>query len=218
MKRLLATTAVLAALSAPAFAETISLSGSVDAVAFGPLTSGIGTLNIQNQSVGSGIFNLNTITINAESFLAAPGVLSTNTLDVDQHTLGNHTLVLDITASGLAGTPGLTNFLSSFSVTGQSSSGWIAREQTFVNGVQLADTGLFNAVADSAFSTDAAIIASLFDAEVKYTIFSRGEGQFNGGIDLSVAQTPLPATAWLFGAGMVGLVGLTRKRRSNRLA
>jgi hypothetical protein len=220
MRRLLATTAVLAAIAVPAYADTISVSGSVDAVAFGPLNSANGTLNIANQSVGTGIFNLNTLTIDSETFLAAPGVLDTNTINVDQNVGGNHTLILDIKAFGLAGTAGVNQFLSSFSVTGQSSSGWIAREQTFINGVQLADTGLFNAVADSAFSTDAATIGSLFTAEVIYSIFSRGIGQFNGGIDISVAQaaTPIPASLPFFAAGLVGLVGLARKRRSGRVA
>jgi hypothetical protein len=33
-----------------------------------------------------------------------------------------------------------------------------------------------------------------------------------------VAQTPLPASLPFFGAGLVGLVALVRKRKSNRLA
>ena len=220
MKKLLATTAILAALAMPAWADTISVSGSVDAVAFGPLNSANGTLNIANQSVGTGIFNLNTLTIDSETFLAAPGVLDTNTINVDQNIGGNHTLILDIKAFGLAGTAGVNQFLSSFSVTGQSSSGWNAREQTFINGGLLADTGVFAAVADSASSINAATIGALFTAEVIYTIMSVGIGQFNGGIDIAVAQaaTPLPASLPFFGAGLVGLMALVRKRRSNRVA
>jgi hypothetical protein len=214
MKRLLlATTAAALMLSAPAFADTISLSGSVDGVNFGPLTSPDGTLNVLNQSVGTGIFDLNTVTINSESFLAAPGILATNTLNVDQTTAGNHTLILDIKAMGLAGVPGLQNFLSSFSVTGQSTAGWTAREQSFIDGTQLADTGVFHAVADSAFSTDAATIGSLFTAEVIYTINSVGIGQFNGGIDIAAAATPLPAALPMFFTGLVaGFFALRRRR------
>lgn len=203
MKKLLLATVFALAVS-PALADTISISGSVDGVNFGPLTSPIGTLNILNQSVGSGIFNLNTITINSESFLAAPGVLSTNTLNVQQTNTGSHDLVLDITAFGLTGVPGLTNFLSSFSVTGQSSGGWFAREQTFINGNPLADTGIFSAVADSAFSVDPALIGSTFNAEVIYSIHSIGAGQFNGGIDISVAAVPGP----IVGAGLPGLLAM----------
>jgi hypothetical protein len=222
MKKLLATTAVLAAMvlaqaGMPAAAETISVSGSVDAVNFGPLTSGIGTLNINNQSVGTGIFNLNTVTINSESFLAAPGVLSTNTLNVDQNVGGSHVLVLDITAFGLAGTAGVQNFLSSFSVTGQSTSGWNAREQTYINGGLLADTGIFAAVADSAFSTNSATIGALYNAEVIYTIFSNGIGQFNGGIDIATVGivTPIPASLPFFLAGIAGLYGVAKRKRNN---
>jgi hypothetical protein len=203
MKKLLLA-AVFALAVSPAMADTISLSGSVDGVNFGPLTSPFGSLNIINQSVGTGIFNLNTVTVNSESFLAAPGVLATNTLNIQQADTGNHLLVLDITAFGLAGIPGLTNFLSSFSVTGQSSAGWFAREQTFINGNQLADTGIFAAVADSAFSTNSATIGSTYNAEVIYTINSRGVGQFNGGIDISVAAVPGPVV----GAGLPGMLAL----------
>lgn len=217
MRHLLATTAILAALAvtAPAYADTISVSGSVDAVAFGPLNSANGTLNIANQSVGTGIFNLNTLTIDSETFLASPGVLDTNTINVDQNVGGSHTLVLDITAFGLAGTAGVNQFLSSFSVTGQSTSGWTAREETFINGGLLADTGVFAAVADSASSINGATIGSLFNAEVIYTIMSTGIGQFNGGIDISVAQaaTPVPASLPFMAAGLVGLYGLARRRR-----
>jgi hypothetical protein len=201
-KLLLATAILLASATMQAKADTISLSGSVDGVNFGPLTSPFGSLNIINQSVGTGVFNLNTVTVNSESFLAAPGVLATNTLNIQQSDTGNHLLVLDITAFGLAGLPGLTDFLSSFSVTGQSSAGWFAREQTFINGNQLADTGIFAAVADSAFSTNSAMIGSTYNAEVIYTINSRGAGQFNGGIDISVAAVPGPVV----GAGLPGLI------------
>lgn len=218
-KLLLATVLLLASATMHAKADTISISGSVDGVNFGPLTSPIGTLNILNQSVGTGIFNLNTVTINSESFLAAPGVLATNTLNIQQTNTGNHLLVLDITAFGLAGLPGLTNFLSSFSVTGQSSAGWFAREQTFINGNQLADTGIFSAVADSAFSVNSATIGSTYNAEVIYTINSRGAGQFNGGIDISVAAVPGPVV----GAGIPGLIaacgmmiGFAKRRRQQK--
>ena len=217
MKKFLLCTVTAAglALASPAFADTITISGSVDGAGFGPFGSPDGTLNINNQSVGTGIFDLNTVTINSETFLAAPGVLSTNTLNIDQNTGGNHTLVLDISANGLAGVAGLTDFLSSFSVTGQSTAGWTAREQTFINGVQLADTGVFAAVADSAFATDAATIGSTFDAEVQYTINSVGTGQFNGGIDISVAAVPEPSSWAMMILGFVGVTVMGAKRRRN---
>jgi hypothetical protein len=33
----------------------------------------------------------------------------------------------------------------------------------------------------------------------------------------AAAQTPLPASAWLFGAGLIGLVGVARKRKTKRI-
>ena len=217
MRKLLLTTVAVLALSSPAWADNIVVTGSVDGVNFGPLTSPDGTLNIINQSVASGIFDLNTVTINAGPvFLTPPGVLATNTLNVDQTVSGNHTLVLDIQAQGLSGTAGLTDFLSSFSVTGQSTSGWSAQEQTFINGGLLADTGIFLAVADSASSIDAATIGSTYTAEARYTIMSVGVGQFNGGIDINVAATPLPAALPMFlgGLGMLGFVARKKRKPS----
>ena len=115
-------TTALALAASPAFAVvTISATANVDGTLLGPLTSSNGTLNLVNQSLG--VFDLNTITVNAgPAFVAPPGVLRTNTLNVDLNAGGTHSLVLDIISSGLTGTAGLTNFLSTFSV-----SSWPAR-------------------------------------------------------------------------------------------
>ena len=98
MKRLLLA-GVLALAAVPALADSISLTATCDGVACGAAFSPVGTLNVNNQAFG--IFNLNTLSINSQSFLVAPGVLVTNTLDVDQGTSGNLTLVLDVIANGL---------------------------------------------------------------------------------------------------------------------
>src|SRR5580765_5622487 len=135
LRRLLLTTAALAALTTAANAAvTTSMTITADGV---PTTfnSVDGTLNITNQALG--VFDLNTVSINAgPSFVAAPGVLRTNTLNIDLDTGGNHTLVVDLIANGLTGLGGLTDFLSTFSVSGLTA-GWTVREQTFINGNQL---------------------------------------------------------------------------------
>jgi hypothetical protein len=105
-------------------------------------------LDVSNQAFGS-VFNLNSLTINAQSFLAFPDIFSTNTLDVNQNAGGTHQLVINVTANGLVGTGTTQGVLSAFSVTGLTG-GWNAQEQTFINGNLLSDTGVFTATSDSA--------------------------------------------------------------------
>lgn len=202
MKKLLLAT-VLGLLAGPVWADNIVATATVDGTLVDTLTSSDGNLDISSQSFG-GIFDLNTVTINSATFLAPGGVLATNTLDVDQTVGGSHKLVLDIKAFGLTGPGALTNLLSSFSVTGQTQTGWTAEEQTLINGVSLADTGVFNVVADSAFSTNPAFLGGTFTAEAIYTINSSGTGQFNGGIDINLAPVPGP----IVGAGLPGLAAM----------
>jgi hypothetical protein len=208
--KLLVALAAASALSASAaYADAINLTATVDGVVAGSASSPDGSLTVTNQSFGA--FNLNSLSINSETFLAPPGILSSNTLDVDQTTTGTHTLVLDIVATGLKGPNALQDFLSSFSVSGQTA-GWAVIERTTINGVTLATTPLFTGVSDSAFSTNAAFAGALFTADEHYTITSVGEGSFNGGIDISAA-VPEPATWGMMLLGFVGLAFAFHKRR-----
>jgi hypothetical protein len=172
-------------------------------------------LTVTNQSFGA--FNLNSLSINSQTFLSSPGVLSSNTLDVDQTTTGTHTLQLDIVATGLAGPNALQNFLSSFSVSGQTA-GWSVVETTTINGVLLATTPVFTGVSDSASSINAAFAGTTFTADEHYTIMSVGEGSFNGGVDISVSAVPEPATWGMMLLGFVGLTFAFRNQRRKQLA
>ncbi|HEX4199970.1 MAG TPA: PEP-CTERM sorting domain-containing protein [Chthoniobacterales bacterium] len=194
----------------PAMADAINLTATVDGVPVASAASPDGSLNINDQAFGA-IFNLNSLNINSAEFLAPPGLLSTNTLDVDQTTGGTHTLVIDIKASGLTGPGSLENFLSSFSVSGQSG-GWTSMEQTLINGSVLATTPLFAGVSDSASSINAAFATNPFTAEAIYTINTNGIGSFNGGVDISAA-VPEPATWGLMLLGFVGLAFVQRRRK-----
>jgi hypothetical protein len=209
MKKILLASVFALAIS-PALADAINLTATVDGVAAGSASSPDGSLTITNQAFG--VFNLNSLSINSETFLAPPGILSSNTLDVDQSTSGTHTLVLDITATGLAGPNALENFLSSFSVSGQTA-GWSVVERTTINGTTLATTPLFTGVSDSASSINAAFAGTTFSADEHYVISSVGQGSFNGGIDIAVAAVPEPATWAMLLLGFAGLGFMFRRQQ-----
>jgi hypothetical protein len=209
MKKLLLASVFALAVS-PALADAISLTATVDGVAAGSASSPDGSLTVTNQSFGA--FNLNSLSINSQTFLSSPGVLSSNTLDVDQTTTGTHTLQLDIVATGLSGPNSLKDFLSSFSVSGQTA-GWSVVETTTINGSLLASTPVFTGVSDSASSINAAFAGTTFTADEHYTIMSVGEGSFNGGIDIAVAAVPEPATWGMMLLGFVGLAFMFRQKR-----
>jgi hypothetical protein len=208
------TTAALAVLlgAAQARADSITLKAFVDGILVSTLTSADGNLDVSAQSFGPD-FNINSLTLNSETFLPANNYLSTNTLNVNQTIGGTHQLVIDIVANGLVGPGAITPTLSSFSVTGLTA-GWNADEQTFINGAALSDTGTFTATSDSAFAVVLANLTNPFSAEAKYTINSVGTGRFNGGIDILAAATPLPASLPFFVAGLAGIGALLRRRRT----
>jgi hypothetical protein len=214
MRKILLATAAALALSGAAKADSIVINVSVDGVLINSVTSPGGTFSFVNQAFG--VFNLNTVTITTQSALAQPGVLSTNSLDVAQTATGNHTLKLDIMATGVTGPGALEPVDSSFSTTGLSN-GWTATEQTHLDGLLLANvtfsaTGGFSATALQNVPTS-------YTAEAVYIINSSGSGQFNGGINMAAAS-PSPVPGPIVGAGLPGLisacfgmVGLARFRR-----
>lgn len=223
MKRYMLTgAAALVLLIGPARADIIDLFATVDGGAPAHAQSVTGTLNVINAALGP--FTLNTVNATSQSVLPPPGILDTNSLNLQQTNTGSHQLILDIIASQLTGPNVLANILSSFSVSGLTS-GWSAREQTFINGVQLSDTGFFVTPSASAFEIKPAFLTNPYSAEVIYTINSVGIGGFNGGIDMSVANVAVPLP--LAGAGLPGLVtaclGLfgfhwRRRRRESAMA
>lgn len=214
MKKLLLATTALIAFAEAASAETIVATARVDNVLVATDSSATGQLNIIGQSFGP-VFNLNTLQLNSQSTLAPPGILFTNTFDVNAILGGTHTLVLDIVAAGLTGPNALTSLLSSFSITGLPDL-WSAREQTFINNNLLSDTGLFTATSDNAFETKSAFLGATYNAEVLYTINAVGRGNFNGGIDISVASpVPEPSTWALMLVGFAGLAWMGMRKRRN---
>jgi hypothetical protein len=183
-------------LSSAAVADTISFVATLDNTVVNTTNSADGTLNIPDVSFGA--FNLNTVTINSQSFLAAGELLATNMLDVAQTATGAHTLVLDITANGLTGPNALTPLESEFSVTGLTN-GWTVQEKTTINGNPLSATPVFTGNSASTDLFASAFLGSTFSADAHYIITSSGAGSFNGGIDISAVPGPV------LGSGVPGL-------------
>lgn len=212
MKKLILATVAVMALSAPAWAETIIATAKVDGSTVSVSNSASGTLNLVNQSFGP-VFNLNSLTVDSQSVLAFPGILTTNTFNVNQTIGGTHDLVIDIVALGLIGPNALTSLLSTFSVSGLPA-GWSIQEETLINNIPLSITSVFTGVSDSGSEIQSAFLGALFNAEAIYTIHSVGIGNLNGGIDIQEASTtPLPAAVWLFGSALGGGALLLRRRK-----
>lgn len=201
MKKLLLAS-VFALATSSALADNIVFTATVDSVLQNTTTSANGSLVLTNVSFGP-VYNLNSLTVNAgPTFLAQPDILDTNTININQSAGGSHTLVLDIKAQNLVGPNALQDILSEFSVTGLTN-GWSVFGETFINGALqvTSPTVTGNSALGSAVTT--ANLTNPFEAEVRYTINSVGVGQFNGGIDMSVAQAvPGP----IAGAGLPGLI------------
>lgn len=194
---------VVALVMAPADADNITMVATADGVVVDTVSSGgLPTLNLVNVAFGPA-FNLNTLSLDSQAGLAAPDVINTNTLNVaaTSGASGAHSLVLDITATGLTGTGALEAFLSTFSITGITT-GWTANEETFVDGGLLHATGPIGTTSSST-AIDSALQPNPFSAEVRYTIDSFGTGNFNGGIDISTQVAPVPGP--VAGSGVPGL-------------
>jgi len=211
VQRLLGAAALTCLMLGSASADSIVFTATADGTLVNTTTSANGTLTLNDVSFGP-LFNLNSLDINSESFLAPGEFLSTNTLDVNQTGTGNHTLTLDITANGLTGPGALTALLSEFSVTGLTP-GWTVQELTTINGNPLSQTPIFTGNSADLDLNSAAFLGTTFSADAHYILTSVGAGSFNGGIDI-VAAVPGPKLgSGLPGLALLALGGLFLARR-----
>ena len=76
-------------------------------------------------------------------------------------------------------------------------------------------TDLGETVIDSGNCNDIGLVSFALDSDGSWSIF--GEQAFDvgsGGQFTAIGAVPVPAAAWLFGSGMLGLMGFVRRRRS----
>jgi hypothetical protein len=211
MRKLLLATTALLALTGAARADLITVSASVDGgPTFTANSLGLPTLSLSGVVLPDFTFNQGDFT--SRGLLApAGGILTSNTINIQSGT-GTHALTLDVLATGLSGPNSLQNILNSFSVSGQSP-GWSVVETTFINGVQQSTTGTFTGVSDNASAFTSAFLGTTFTAEERYVITSNGAGDFNGGIVMSVAAVPEPATWAMMILGFFGIGSLAMAKR-----
>jgi hypothetical protein len=50
--------------------------------------------------------------------------------------------------------------------------------------------------------------------QIKFLGVSAGDGSIDGGFELTGYTVPIPAAMWLFGSGLIGLIGIARRRKA----
>lgn len=53
--------------------------------------------------------------------------------------------------------------------------------------------------------------------EIKFEGVDAGTGAIDGGFELTGYTVPVPAAVWLFGTGLIGLIGVARRKKPKRL-
>jgi hypothetical protein len=250
MRRLLATTAILAALSGSAAASTVTLGGVTwDTTASGSLSLGsVVPAGNQPQNAPCVICGANQPQQPANfgyNDYSNNGSVSSITAFSDQGNGGRNTLADNTFATGYtvgAGSP----FLAFLLLNGDTNLGFsIGVDVNDTNSPQTLNAFFFldfttrtvlasftggttgnvpsqnNGTGFPDYSITGALL-NLNDVHVGDTIgFVALMSGLNDGPDSffieaapAAAQTPLPASAWLFGIGLVGLAGLVRKKKS----
>ena len=219
MKKTLITAVAVALLalglgaSAEAASITIGLQqagvngGAITTVA-GPV---VGTTGVN--SLAYGTFTANNVDGTTNPVLPLPQLINSNSLNVSSTTAG--TLQVYVTTSGLTTPVGALSLQSSFT-TNLLTAGWTVTEQTFLDtandiftGALLA-TNVFNAIGTNVQVNAINAGAGPYSITTKYTIVATGQGSANSTINVS--SVPEPTSIVLLGMGLLGVVGLARKK------
>jgi hypothetical protein len=254
MKRLLATTAILAALAVPAAASTVTLGGQTwDTTNSGSLSLG-GVVPAGNQPQNAPCVicganqpqqpanfgyndyqnggNLTAATAFSDQGNGARNTLTNNTVG-DGYQVGAGSALLafllanndtslgfsigvDVNDNNTAQTLNAFYFLdyTTHTVLASFTGGLTGNVPSVHNGTGIPDYS----ITGSLLNLNDVHLGDTIGFVALMTGLNDGPDSFFIEAAPAVAQTPLPASAFLFGIGLVGLAGLVRKRQSNRLA
>jgi hypothetical protein len=211
MRRLLATTAILAALSAPAMANFVAAGGTA-------LEQADFMLNLADEKVGattsSGVADLLNIGINSFNNL---GVATGEGFDTAS---GNATITPNNDVlNAVTFMPSPSNFFTSFTTRGQ----LFAAGNVFITvNDQLGNTFTFMEAKDQDWTGGIGVEAVAGSGEfiASVTVWTDGvlgfkevKQQTFGLQTAAIAETPIPASLPFFLAGIAGLFGLAKMRK-----
>jgi hypothetical protein len=221
MKLLTAVAVLAVALGATSMALADTITVGLQEAGYGsPLGSittvatGSGTLSYMGSYGTFSAFHAIQVNVTGTPPLPEPE-LDSQTVNVSSSSAG--VLVIYVTEQGLTDLTGINSLISSF--TANSLNGHITSvlEATYIDpanglwGGSALGSKTFTAIG-SAVSTNATpSISGPFSLTEVYTVTATGAGDTNDTIDIA-AVTPEPATLSLVGMGLLGLLGLRKKR------
>jgi hypothetical protein len=216
MKLLTAIAVLAVALGATSMALADTITIGLGAVPVAVASNG-GAVPLSYANPAYGGFSV-SVTATGSPWLFEPN-MDTNTIDVSSGTAG--TLWIWVTEQGITSPTGVNNFVSGFT-SNLLPAGWTVTEATYVdaaNGLFTTISPLasasFNAIGSTSSTNSTPSLSNPFSETEVFEITSVACNGTNCNTSDTIdihAVTPEPATLSLVGMGLLGLLGLRKKR------
>jgi hypothetical protein len=184
-------------------------------------SSNTGIVSVSGLSFGN--FTVNA-TGTANPPLTGNDLLEAQTLSIQTTASGSNTLDVFVTVSGLTGPVSAAQQFLSGLTSNILTPGWTVQELTLLSasnqlwglsGTQLA-SNTFNAIGNDSVLFSTGTGAGPYSLTAEFIITTNGSGNTNDTIDISAV--PLPAALPLLATGLVGLWGVSRRRKAPSVA